>query len=155
MARLLLRAGEAVTVVMLDTVRQAPVVERPEPPERIRNRQDIVPVWLLKFLRWRIAVARKNLEVRRAYTAQPIGSRQRYDAFYLYALQTMARHQVAVLDVPLIYVVPEGASHSRDWDDHSGLRVVTVGGDHHTMLMAPHVADVGSAIRAARREERS
>jgi thioesterase domain-containing protein len=79
-----------------------------------------------------------------------VGSVLRYRAFYERARRSVAGYEATALGIPVVLVHPEGSSAAHDWDDHPRLSKVCVGGGHNSMLQQPHVAEVASAVLAAR-----
>jgi len=149
MARLLVATGERAVLVLLDGVRYAPtpeVVPPPSPPERIRNRADRWPIWAAKYLRWKWVLRRRALAEQWRMWRRPLGSLERYRAFYLFALRTMKRLELQPLDIPVVLVHPQDSPYEHEWDDHPNVRRVVVGGDHNTMILQPHVIEVAETI---------
>jgi len=152
MARRLTRDGEDVLMVLLDGARTAEKEARPAlplPPDRIRARADWWPIWALKYLRWRAVHWQRNLVVRWRLLRRPVGSLERYRAFYLFSLRSLRRLRLKPIDIPVVLVHPVGSAHEHEWDDHPNLRRVVVGGDHNTMLVYPHVVGSAEAVREA------
>ena len=112
----------------------------------------LITIWRFTPLPWAatsLSATPREFTRWRQYVAPRVGTRDRYDAFFLHAIKTMWRHEAAVLDIPMVYVSPVGFSNDEAWNDQPGLRTVRVGGDHHLMLVAPQVAEVAEAILGA------
>ena len=138
-ARLLAESGEEAALVVLDSTR----ARQPEDfvPEAIRLRLSPAPLHALKWVKWRAVAFRRRAVSLRA----PLGSVERYGAFFRWALHAITGHHVASIAVPVLYVCAEtGSPH--EWDDHPAMTCVRVGGDHLTMIQPPHVAGVASVV---------
>jgi acyl carrier protein len=141
MARKLRASGEQVSLVVLDSSRSM----RPEDfaPAVLRTRQSSFPVHVAKWVKWRTVTAARRMRGLRT----PIGSVERFDVFFRWAVQAMTKHTLQPLDVPVLYLYA-GLGNPHEWDDHPNLTTRLVPGDHLTMLQPPHVGEVASAVRA-------
>jgi acyl-coenzyme A synthetase/AMP-(fatty) acid ligase/acyl carrier protein len=140
MARVLRAAGEQVSLVVLDSSRSL----RPENfvPEVLRARQSSPPVHAAKWVKWRLVTTARRFNGLRT----PIGSVERFDVFFQWAVKAMTKHTVQPLDVPVLYLYA-GLGNPHEWDDHPILTTRRVPGDHITMLQPPNVGEVASAVR--------
>lgn len=151
MANRLTAAGERVTLVLLDSARHPRnTALRPVLPERIRHRADPWPVWAAKCAVWGLAYGRRQLVLRFRRSVRRVGTVDRYQAFYRFALKTARGYHAPVIDIPVVLITPTGSGYANDWDDHPNLRKVEAGGDHHSMLLHPHVQTVATVLSELR-----
>ena len=139
LAGLLHDQGEDVTLLILDSVRH---IRRDDlAPEAIRLRQSPALEHLVKWCKWRSVTAWRRL----AGLATPIGSVERFEVFFQWALMATIRHRSTSLNVPtLALCVSDGVV--REWEHEPSTTIVRVTGDHLSMLQPPHVSTVAQAM---------
>ena len=140
MARRLRAAGEDVSLVVLDSsrsLRRGDLV-----PDVLRVGESSRPVHAAKWVKWRAVTAVRRFVGLRT----PVGSVERFEVFFQWAVAAMVRHTVRPVDVPVLYLYA-GFGNPHEWDDQPMLTTRQVPGDHLTMLQPPNVTNVASAVR--------
>jgi acyl-CoA synthetase (AMP-forming)/AMP-acid ligase II/thioesterase domain-containing protein len=141
MAADLAASGAEVRLVLLDTARpsrrsalDAPVY-RPRPAG--------MPDWLRRV---EIALTDLTRFARRVVPARP-GSERYYEQFWGRAIRSARGYRPPPSSVPTVLLQPERSTADQSWNGHGEIAVVTVGGNHRTMVHREHIESALDHLR--------